>query len=381
MSSNSANTPNPTPADGDSLKHPVFDASPGMTIVTDLDGMIEACSPEAQELFGISPAQPLCNLHIIDFIEPRHRQRFQNGLGQIQKSLHLISLECQALRKDGASFDIEINAALTKYDNINFSKIFFVIHDITARKESEKHLIEQKQYTDSIIASIPDLLFVINASGEILEWKAGKEDELSLPPEAFLHKNIAEVLPAPLSDRYQEGARQVLAGKAIAPLQYELPVHDFATDFEARLSKVGEDKVMVLIRNITAQKRADKELRESEERYRSLVDSSEAVIYMTNNEGKFLFLNNIATQPFGKTPAEMTGMRIHDFFPPHQTELILADIKKVISDNVGVIRKSEFTLAAGNRWYRTSIQPVRNENGPPYAAMLYATDITDVVNA
>ncbi|MEI8201056.1 MAG: PAS domain S-box protein [Eubacteriales bacterium] len=122
------------------------------------------------------------------------------------------------------------------------------------------------------------------------------------------------------------------------------------------------------------------ETRIGEEKYRSLIDSSDAAIMLVDPQGRFLFLNAIAAGPYGKKQEEMTGIDIRDIFPADQTQSILADIGQVIFSGQGIIKETCADIAGETRYFRTSIQPVRGESGTPYAVMISSSDISDIRN-
>ena len=125
----------------------------------------------------------------------------------------------------------------------------------------------------------------------------------------------------------------------------------------------------------------ERALRESEERYRSLIESSEAAITMVDAEGHHLYLNRIAAAPYGKSPEEMVGMTVAELFPPAQTEEIMGNIRKVIKENAGMTVVASVDIAGEPRWFRTSVQPVKGADGVPYAVMMHSTNITDLKQA
>ncbi len=131
------------------------------------------------------------------------------------------------------------------------------------------------------------------------------------------------------------------------------------------------------LKNSLAETEASREaLRASEEKYRSLINSSDAAIIMYDRNGKVLFLNSIAAAPYGKNPHELEGLNVGELFPPDQTASILKDIRLIIAAGKGEVLETKVDLAGQPRWFRTSIQPVRDPKGEIYAVMMHATDIT-----
>lgn len=133
---------------------------------------------------------------------------------------------------------------------------------------------------------------------------------------------------------------------------------------------------VTILRDITAQKEREATLLASEEKYRSLIESSDAAISMVDNDGKYLFLNAISAIPFGVSADQLIGKTVHDLFVAAEADQIMMDVRQVIRENKGMVLETSVEVAGKRRWFRTSIQPVRDSEGKPFAAFIYATEIT-----
>ncbi|MHC9540676.1 MAG: PAS domain S-box protein [Vulcanimicrobiota bacterium] len=185
-------------------------------------------------------------------------------------------------------------------------RVFTTFTDITGLKEIEKELTAQKNYNDSLFAAIPDLIFVLSHSGDIVEFRAGREEELAMRPEVFLNRNISEVLPGELSGQFMERIDDIIAGKTGDPIQYEMMVDGTAGYYEARLSRFGDDKVLAIVSNISWRVKADRALRNSEENYRSLFYNSPDG-YLIFREGRFVDCNKVAEKMIGYDRSALIG--------------------------------------------------------------------------
>lgn len=129
--------------------------------------------------------------------------------------------------------------------------------------------------------------------------------------------------------------------------------------------------------DITARKLAEETLRLNEEKYRSLINSSDAAISMVDENGVYLYLNTIAALPFGVQPEALVGKKVYDLFPKDQADQILADVQRVVRGNNGLILEPQVTINNKTCWFRTSMQPVRDGDGKAYAVLIHATEITE----
>ncbi|MDX2137091.1 MAG: PAS domain S-box protein [Chloroflexota bacterium] len=117
-------------------------------------------------------------------------------------------------------------------------------------------------------------------------------------------------------------------------------------------------------------------LKQSEEQYRSLVESSDAVIAVFDEAGTLQFANVIAAAQLGKQASELIGKRMDELFPTGAALSQLTTVREVIRTGQGIVHEDTTQLPGGTRWFRISIQPIRTVNGTVSAALVHASDIT-----
>jgi PAS domain S-box-containing protein len=133
-------------------------------------------------------------------------------------------------------------------------------------------------------------------------------------------------------------------------------------------------------RNITARKQVELERQASEERYHGLLESLDSIVALLDEEGCFLYINEVGADQFGEAPESLVGKMIADLFPEPYSSEQLKNVQRVIREDQSVIDENQSLLEGNPRWYRTSIQPIHDETGRPVLALLNSTDITQLKN-
>jgi PAS domain S-box-containing protein len=121
-------------------------------------------------------------------------------------------------------------------------------------------------------------------------------------------------------------------------------------------------------------------LAKSEEKYRSLVESAEDLIFTVDREGRFQSLNTFTAKFFGGAPEAFVGRPISSAFPgpsaAHQAGLI-AQVRLS-----GKSIREEFELPMGERsaWISANFMPVKTDAGEVGSILCIARDITETKN-
>ena len=129
----------------------------------------------------------------------------------------------------------------------------------------------------AVLDAIPDLMFEMDLDGRIHAYRTQRHDLLSAPPEVFLGKLMAEVLPPEATAICLAALQQAHAQGFSTGMQYELMIGPERKWFEASVARkrvaAGQaPRFVFLSRDITARRLAEAALRESEERFRGLTN-------------------------------------------------------------------------------------------------------------
>ena len=123
--------------------------------------------------------------------------------------------------------------------------------------------------------------------------------------------------------------------------------------------------------------RKTKELKKSEQRYRSLVENAEDIIFTVDREGNFLSINKYGAGFFGSPAEDIKGKNISDVVPWPGGETMLMTIEEVFEAKKG--RQSTHPVRVGERefWLNTNFRRLMDEEGNIYAVLGISRDITD----
>lgn len=124
-------------------------------------------------------------------------------------------------------------------------------------RAGEEELHASYARNQAIINALPDLLVTVSADGTVIDYEAGQDNIEILPPEQFLGHSLGEILPAHLAEGAQKSIDRALATGRVQTFEYSLkPNQQLRAHYEARMARLTDDKVLVIILDISERKEA-----------------------------------------------------------------------------------------------------------------------------
>jgi len=266
--------------------------------------------------------------------------------------------------------------------------------EITERKQVEKTLRQSEERLRTYLESAPDGVYISDLKGKFLYGNERTEEITGYPKEELIGKSFLKLNLLPASNLPK--ATKLLAlsalGRNTGPDQFELirvdGSHIFVEITTTPIKQERETVVVGFVRDITERRRMDETLKESEERYRSLVDLGadfgEAVVMAQDTEKALaiqIFVNDEWSRITGYSKDELIGMPYFDLISLKDREQVLDRYRRRLKGEIlSSIYELSITRKDGTEVPVEGIAGITVFKDNP-ALVVYLRDITEIKKA
>jgi len=213
----------------------------------------------------------------------------------------------------------------TPYQNATGEQQFIgVARDITEIKETGDALQKSEEKYRTLVENISDAIYTLDANGGFTFVSPGIERIIGLHPEQVIGKNFAEfIYPADLPG-LKASFNRTMAGE-VEPFEYRVIGETQLHYVRSSSRRIVKDGIAVgitgVITDITERRLAEADLRLSEITYRGMINEVSELIYIQDEEGRFLDVNVAVERTYGyphdqfigRTPEFLSAPGMNDF--------------------------------------------------------------------
>ena len=243
--------------------HTILQNMPVMVDALDYNGDFVLWNRECEIVTGYTAEEVIGNPNALRLLYPDHNYRHEIQKKFLTRGKNFRDWEMRLTCKNGEIKTIMWSNISEQFPVSGFS-YWAVGVDITHLKAIEEKLIQQTSELELIFQALPDLCFLTEDDGTIIDYKAGSPTKFYVPAEAFMGKKFYEVLPTSVAQKFQEAIFQVKEKGTNAIVEYPLTINESIDFFEARCLPLLHDKIMIIVRDITERKKTEELLNKSD---------------------------------------------------------------------------------------------------------------------
>ena len=232
------------------------------------------------------------------------------------------TFEQRMTRQDGSGMTVEISIFAPAPFN---GDLIVVTHrDISLNKHAGITM-----QNEALLNAIPDLLFIFDQCCKITDIYCGSLNRVQIDPDLYLGKTVEEIFPLKVAAITQQKVTAVLTSRTPALSTYELQVDDELKSLELRYVPYRTNEVLLIISDITGQERAEQLQNAPIESYLDVFNSIAEGIYILDESGTFIDVNEGAEKMYQSSRDELIGRTLLSIGAPGKNDL--DEIKNCLS--------------------------------------------------
>jgi PAS domain S-box-containing protein len=262
-----------------------------------------------------------------------------------------------------------------------------VIGIAVERRRAELALRESEEKFRRITEQGFDVVFTAEMDGTLTYASPSAKRVFGYSAEEMIGRNASQFIAESTMPEVTREMKEIAEGKSFAGREVEIRRKDGSIAvIELNSAPIYNGDVLIGVqasaRDITERRRVENALRESEQHYRTLVESAGESIASIDENGVFLFMNATGAERLGGKPEDYVGKTMWDLFPKAHADRQMASIRQVIEKETGMTFSSVTELQGRLRWYNTTIEPLRSSSdGLITGVMVIARDVHDIRQA
>jgi PAS domain S-box-containing protein len=354
----------------------VVDRSNQAVVITSLEGNIVYVNNELLRLGGWDEENELVNNLMYIFLDEKSIKKVKENILPLVFKKGTYRGEVLLKRKNNSFFPAEMNVSVITNESGEIEFLAAMFTDITERKKAVETVRKSENDLRALFNAMTDSVYEIDYNGKYIYVAPTSPELLFKSAEEIIGKTLHELFPKEDANMFLSVVQESLDKNKTISFQYTLLIDGKTIWFEGRSTPKTKDTVLFIAHDISKRKKIEDEIKESEEKYKALVENSYDGIYIYKDDN-FLFVNNTIIDILGYTKKELLKKNIWEIIHPDDRDRII-QLGKDRAKNINVPVTYTAKIICGDNVLKDAEFLVRiiNYNGE-YAVLGTVRDISE----
>jgi PAS domain S-box-containing protein len=177
------------------------------------------------------------------------------------------------------------------------------------RRRSERALRASEARNRAILQAIPDVMFVLDRNGSVLDYAANDANELYAPPEQVIGRNIRDRLPEDAAESVARAVQQTTNAAQPSSVTFSIETAKGAFFYDALVVPFDAASSLMIVRDVTSHRQATLDLERSNRFFQKLAKTMPGVLFVYDLiEKRILYVNQGGWEALGYTEEDFLKM-------------------------------------------------------------------------
>ncbi|CAN1212840.1 hypothetical protein TUMEXPCC7403_21725 [Tumidithrix helvetica PCC 7403] len=249
--------------------------------------------------------------------------------------------------------------------------------ELSDRKKTEEALRQSEAKNQALLSALPDLVMRVSQDGIYLDFISTETFKVIGKTGDFIGTRVDRSLPPDLAQRRMQAIAKAIQTRMLQIYEQEIVVDDLAQTEEVRVTPCGDREVLVVVRDISDRKQAEKALLDSEQRFRSVFEQAAVGIVRASLSGQFLQVNQRFCEIVGYTEAEILEKTFKEITYEEDLERDLTYVRQLLNGDISTFSMEKRYICKDGqlRWIDLTGSLIRDASGLPQYFVAIVEDI------
>jgi PAS domain S-box-containing protein len=359
----------------------IIEAAADCVMVLAPDCSILEINPAGIEMVGEDSQEKVIGTMLCPIVDTEHNEAFSVFVEQVcdgQKG----TLKYTLTDSSGKRKWVESHGVPFRDEANDRTLMLAVTRDITDSMKAEAALKESEEKFRSFFENSTDGIFILDLEGTIIDVNTTANERLGYTKDELLSLHIKQLDPPEHAAKVPERMAQIHEkGSAVfesAQIRKDGTV--MPVEVNARIMEhEGRQVFFSVVRDITERKEAERQLRESEARFRGAFENAGVGASMASLKGQFIKVNLSLCEMIGYSEEELLSRTFSDITHPDDIHIGLDAAKKMVAGEINNTMFEKRYVRKDGSLINVVISPtiIRDSDGNPLHFMALFQDITE----
>ena len=338
-------------------------------LITDLNGNVLFANNAIAQMLEVPGGTPaLCGRNVMEFVAPESQPDALRDFSEVAKGHDAYLAQYKVITGRGTEIYVESIGKVIAYEGQAADLIS--TRDITERRQAEEAVRQSEARYRLLAENVHDVIFTADMDMRLTY--------ISPSVKVLRGFSMEEAITQPLSDALTPASYEIITrsreagvkglkegGVGLPSYTIELEFYrkDGSTVWTETIIALAFDNnrrpagVVGVIRDITQRKQVENALMESEEKFRSLVETSPGMIWEIDTHGKFLYISPTVKEILGYEPEGLVGENFKELILKQLQPIFLRTLATLASTSTGPLLP--FEIIARHRDGRDMVLEIR----------------------